>query len=217
MTPGVSSPANLTIPTPLSPNSIPGTSPPNKSKISKKQPGEDKDNKISKVAKDGKVTKTDKTAKTGQATKTDNTTKAITTTNSKSKDLHESSAPEKPTPLNPHASPGLDLDLSRVDLASYANINIGSGYYYEYDGTNAKYPPPDQLRFFAPEDDGDFRGEGATALLQQADIVISNPPFSLFREYISKVITADKQFLMIANVNAITYKEIFQLIQDNQL
>lgn len=65
--------------------------------------------------------------------------------------------------------------------------------------------------------DGDFRSQECISLLQQADIVVTNPPFSLFREFISQIVRYNKQFLVIGNINAITYKEIFQLIQSNQV
>lgn len=64
---------------------------------------------------------------------------------------------------------------------------------------------------------GDFRSEECIELLKEADIVATNPPFSLFREYVSQLIKYRKKFLIIGNVNAITYKEIFPLIKDNKL
>ncbi len=64
---------------------------------------------------------------------------------------------------------------------------------------------------------GDFRSDECIELLKEADIVITNPPFSLFREYVAQLIEHDKKFLIIGNVNAITYKEIFPLIKDNKL
>lgn len=63
----------------------------------------------------------------------------------------------------------------------------------------------------------DFRSEKSIELLEQADIVVTNPPFSLFREYVAQLIEYDKKFLIIGNLNAITYKEIFPLIKDNKL
>lgn len=65
--------------------------------------------------------------------------------------------------------------------------------------------------------DGDFRSEESIALLKEADIVVTNPPFSLFREYIAQLVEYDKKFIIIGNVNAITYKEIFTLIKNNKL
>ncbi len=67
------------------------------------------------------------------------------------------------------------------------------------------------------EGDGDFRSDECIELLKQADIVVTNPPFSLFREYIAQLIEYDKKFVVIGNQNAITYKEIFPLIASNQL
>ena len=65
--------------------------------------------------------------------------------------------------------------------------------------------------------DGDFRSDECVELLKQADVVITNPPFSLFREYIAQLIKYDKKFLIIGNVNAINYKEMFKLIMSNRL
>ena len=65
--------------------------------------------------------------------------------------------------------------------------------------------------------DGDFRSDECIEYLKQADIVVTNPPFSLFREYIAQLVAYQKSFLIIGNVNAITYKEIFPLIKDNRL
>ena len=64
--------------------------------------------------------------------------------------------------------------------------------------------------------DGDFRSKECIELLQQSDVVVTNPPFSLFREFISQIVKYNKQFLVIGNVNAITYKEIFDLIQQDK-
>lgn len=65
--------------------------------------------------------------------------------------------------------------------------------------------------------DGDFRGRESIELLKQSDVVVTNPPFSLFREYIKQLIDYSKKFLIIGNINAITYKEIFELIKNNQV
>lgn len=65
--------------------------------------------------------------------------------------------------------------------------------------------------------DGDFRSQECIELLKQADIVVTNPPFSLFREYVSQLVEYDKKFIIIGNQNAITYKEIFKLIKEHKL
>ena len=64
---------------------------------------------------------------------------------------------------------------------------------------------------------GDFRSEESIVLLKQSDIVVTNPPFSLFREYIKQLVKYNKKFLIIGNLNAITYKEVFPLIKENQV
>lgn len=64
---------------------------------------------------------------------------------------------------------------------------------------------------------GDFRSKELIALLKQADVVVTNPPFSVFREYVKQLIDYDKKFLIIGNKNAITYKEIFPLIMQNKM
>ncbi|ELG7288429.1 adenosine deaminase [Campylobacter upsaliensis] len=64
---------------------------------------------------------------------------------------------------------------------------------------------------------GDFRSKDCIELLKLADIVVTNPPFSLFREYVAQLVEYDKKFLIIGNVNAITYKDTFELIKDNKL
>ena len=65
--------------------------------------------------------------------------------------------------------------------------------------------------------DGDFRSAECIELLNQADIVVTNPPFSLFREYVAQLINYDKKFIIIGHQNAISYKEIFSLIKENKL
>ncbi|MCI4495126.1 adenine-specific methyltransferase EcoRI family protein, partial [Escherichia coli] len=65
--------------------------------------------------------------------------------------------------------------------------------------------------------DGDFRSSESIDLLKKSDIVVTNPPFSLFREYLDQLIKYDNKFLIIANVNSITYKEVFNLIKENKI
>lgn len=64
---------------------------------------------------------------------------------------------------------------------------------------------------------GDFRSPECVELLKEADIVVTNPPFSLFREYVAQLVQYDKKFLIVGNQNAITYKEIFKLIKENKI
>ena len=65
--------------------------------------------------------------------------------------------------------------------------------------------------------DGDFRSDEVRALRDQADIIVTNPPFSLFRDFLAWIVEADKKFVIIGNKNAITYKEVFPLIKDNKM
>ena len=65
--------------------------------------------------------------------------------------------------------------------------------------------------------DGDFRGDEVKKLRDEADIIVTNPPFSLFREFLAWIVEADKKFLIIGNMNAITYKEVFPLIKDDKM
>jgi hypothetical protein len=67
------------------------------------------------------------------------------------------------------------------------------------------------------EGDGDFRSQEVINLRNEADIIVTNPPFSLFREFLAWIVKADKKFLIIGNLNAITYKEVFPLIKDNKM
>lgn len=85
----------------------------------------------------------------------------------------------------------------------------GNGYYAEYDGSNEVIRPLNG--------DGDFRSEECIKILQKVDTVITNPPFSIFRGYIKQLIDFNKDFLVIGNKNAITYKEIFPYIKNNEL
>lgn len=64
---------------------------------------------------------------------------------------------------------------------------------------------------------GDFRSDECIELLRKADIVCTNPPFSLFRDYVAQLVKYDKKFLILGNVNAITYKEVFKLIKENRI
>jgi len=91
--------------------------------------------------------------------------------------------------------------------------------YLEYNGdkNNNKIPDIEEIGINHLKGDGDFRSEECIELLKQADIVVTNPPFSLFREYIAQLIEYEKKFLIIGNLNAITYKEVFPLIRDNKM
>jgi hypothetical protein len=119
------------------------------------------------------------------------------------------------------------LKLKKLITTCYKNQNADlfsenkseHGLYLEYDGdkNNNRIPDPDEIGIHYLKGDGDFRSEECVKLLKQADIVVTNPPFSLFREYITQLVTMKKTFLVIANHNAITYKEIFALLKANKV
>ena len=89
----------------------------------------------------------------------------------------------------------------------------------EYTGDKDKnnVPDPSEIGIVKLKGDGDFRSEESIELLKQSDIVVTNPPFSLFREFISQLFDYEKKFIVVGSKNAITYKEIFGLIKDNRL
>lgn len=90
------------------------------------------------------------------------------------------------------------------------------GVYCEYLGPNNDNNADLNIELISFRGNGDFRGSESIELLKQSDIVVTNPPFSLFREFISQITKYNKEFLVIGNVNAITYKEVFGLIQRNK-
>ena len=89
----------------------------------------------------------------------------------------------------------------------------------EYEGTRNEneVPSVDEIGVNNLEMDGDFRSKECIELLKQSDIVVTNPPFSLFREYVAQLMEYDKKFLIIGNMNATTYKEIFPLLKENKV
>lgn len=95
----------------------------------------------------------------------------------------------------------------------FSTMPLSSGFYYEYEGGELSF---EDLQVCPFKGNGDFRSLESINLLKQSDIVVTNPPFSLFREFVAQIVKYNKQFLIIGNVNAITYKEIFRLIQDNK-
>lgn len=86
---------------------------------------------------------------------------------------------------------------------------------YNGDKNGNRVPDPDEIGINYFEGDGDFRSKECIELLKQADIVVTNPPFSLFREYLAQLIKYEKNFIIIGNTNALKYKECFQLFMDD--
>jgi Adenine-specific methyltransferase EcoRI len=105
------------------------------------------------------------------------------------------------------------------DMDLFSQNNSEQAIYLEYTGdkNGNNVPDPNEIGIKKLKGDGDFRSKECIELLKQADIIVTNPPFSLFREYISQLIEYDKKFIIVGHQNAIKYKEIFPLIRDNKL
>lgn len=101
----------------------------------------------------------------------------------------------------------------------FSKNNSEQAIYLEYNGdkNGNSVPDPEEIGIKHLKGDGDFRSKESIDLLTQADIVVTNPPFSLFREYVAQLIEHDKKFVIVGHQNAITYKEIFKLIKENKL
>ncbi|WRD02093.1 adenine-specific methyltransferase EcoRI family protein [Helicobacter pylori] len=115
-----------------------------------------------------------------------------------------------------------ELGLKKLISACYMEPEISSnsnkiskGFYCEYEGKKDWQTTIDGLKFF--KGDGDFRSKESIQLLKEADVVVTNPPFSLFREFVAQLIEHSKKFLIIGNINAIIYKNIFTLIKNNKV
>ena len=104
-----------------------------------------------------------------------------------------------------------------VDLFSQHECEKAVYQIYEGDRNNNRKVDDDEIEVKHLEGDGDFRSKECVALLEEADIVVTNPPFSLFRDYVALLVQYNKQFLIIGSQNAIKYKEIFPLIQANKI
>jgi len=98
----------------------------------------------------------------------------------------------------------------KQDINLFNDEKAENGFYCEYTGLENE----NDIIYF--QGDGDFRSKESIELLKQSDIVVTNPPFSLFREYVAQLVEYNKKFLIIGNINAITYKEIFKLIKENK-
>ena len=101
----------------------------------------------------------------------------------------------------------------------FSTNNSESAIFLEYNGdkNGNNLPDPEEIGIKPLKGDGDFRSKESIDLLTQADIVVTNPPFSLFREYVAQLIEHDKKFIIIGSQNAVTYKEIFSLIREDKI
>ncbi|TQM61741.1 adenine-specific methyltransferase EcoRI family protein [Humibacillus xanthopallidus] len=105
------------------------------------------------------------------------------------------------------------------DASQFGRDDSDHAVYLEYNGerSDSRIPAAEEIGIEPLAGDGDFRSAESVQLLQEADIVVTNPPFSLFREYVAQLVEHQKQFLIIGNMNALTYKEIFPLFQHDQM
>ena len=104
-----------------------------------------------------------------------------------------------------------------VDLFSTHESEKAVMLVYEGDKNGDRVPSAEEIGVTPLQGDGDFRSAESIALLKEADIVVTNPPFSLFREYVAQLMEYDKKFIIVGHQNAITYKDIFTLIKDNKM
>lgn len=119
------------------------------------------------------------------------------------------------------------LGLKRLITTCYKNQNPNlfsrhdteQAVWLEYKGdlNGNKIPDPEEIGVFPLKGDGDFRSSECIKKLREADIVVTNPPFSLFKEYIPQLAAENKKFLVLGNQNNITYKDIYSLIQQKKV
>lgn len=119
------------------------------------------------------------------------------------------------------------LGLKKLITTCYKNQSMDlfsqndseQAIYLEYfgDKNGNNLPDPEEIGIKPLKGDGDFRSKESISLLTQADIIVTNPPFSLFREYVAQLIEHNKKFVIVGHQNALTYKEIFPLIKENKL
>jgi len=104
-----------------------------------------------------------------------------------------------------------------IDLFSQHNIERAIYLEYKGDKNENNIPDSEEIGIKHLKGDGDFRSKECIELLKQSDIVVTNPPFSLFREYVAQLIKFNKKFLIVGNWNAVSYKEIFKLIKEDKV
>lgn len=104
----------------------------------------------------------------------------------------------------------------RMDLFSQNDSEVAIKLEYSGGAPNS-LPTPDDIGVSPLEGDGDFRSLECIDILKSADVIVTNPPFSLFTEYVSQLAEYKKKFIIIGNQNAITYKKIFPLIKDDRM
>ena len=110
-----------------------------------------------------------------------------------------------------------DWGLKKLISTGYKESGHGVMYVYEGDKNGNLVPDRSEWKITELQGNGDFRSEECIEFLKEADVVVTNPPFSLFREVVAQLVEYNKKFLLLGNNNAITYKEIFPLIMSNKM
>lgn len=105
------------------------------------------------------------------------------------------------------------------DMDTFSKHKAEQAIYLEYvgDKNGSRVPDLDEIEVKPLQGDGDFRSTECVELLKQADIVVTNPPFSLFREYVAQLVEHDKKFLIIGGLNAVTYRDIYPYFHTNEI
>ena len=109
------------------------------------------------------------------------------------------------------------FELSNLQYDKIKTTKNGKIFTLTHDKTGDNKVNVDDLEWHYLAGDGDFNSAEVKKLRDEADFIITNPPFSLFRKFLAWIVESDKKFLIIGNMNAITYKEVFPLIKDNKL
>lgn len=109
------------------------------------------------------------------------------------------------------------LGLKKLITTGYKESGKGVVLIYEGDKNGNRIVEDSEIIVRELEGNGDFRSEECIEFLKEADVVVTNPPFSLFREYVAQLMEYGKKFIILGNNNAITYKEIFPYIKNNEL
>lgn len=109
------------------------------------------------------------------------------------------------------------LGLKRLIATGYAMGDSNCGTYFSYTGNPSELVALETGKLTPLRGNGDFRSDECVSLLRESDIVVTNPPYSLLREFVGYMESFHKDFLIIATVNAITYKDIFRLIHSGEI
>ena len=109
------------------------------------------------------------------------------------------------------------LGLKKLISTGYKDNGKGVLLTYEGDTNGNRIVDNEEIIVTELNGDGDFRSDECIEFLKEADVVVTNPPFSLFREYVAQLMKYNKKFLILGNMNSITYKEIFPYIKNNEL